>query len=70
MAPLPPTAGRAGGWPEIIGMGIGVDMDNPYNIYGGMQDNHSWVGPSATRHWLGILSDDWKQIGFGDGMYQ
>jgi photosystem II stability/assembly factor-like uncharacterized protein len=50
--------------------GIGVDMDNPYNIYGGMQDNHSWVGPSATRHWLGILSDDWKQIGFGDGMYQ
>ena len=50
--------------------GIGVDMDIPYNIYGGMQDNHSWVGPSATRHWLGILSDDWRQIGFGDGMYQ
>ena len=50
--------------------GIGVDMDSPYNIYGGMQDNHSWVGPSSTRHWLGILSDDWRQIGFGDGMYQ
>nr|MBC8346300.1 hypothetical protein [Candidatus Neomarinimicrobiota bacterium] len=39
-------------------------------IYGGMQDNHSWMGPSATRHWRGILADDWKQIGFGDGMYQ
>lgn len=49
---------------------IGVDKREPYRIYGGMQDNHSWMGPSATRHWLGILNDDWKQIGFGDGMYQ
>jgi len=50
--------------------GIGVDMRDPYFIYGGMQDNHSWLGPSATRHWIGILNDDWRQIGFGDGMYQ
>ncbi|UCD23144.1 MAG: glycosyl hydrolase, partial [Gemmatimonadota bacterium] len=50
--------------------GIGVDMRDPYWIYGGMQDNHSWMGPSATRHWIGILNDDWRQIGFGDGMYQ
>ncbi len=50
--------------------GMGVDMEVPYNIYGGMQDNHSWMGPSTTRHWLGILADDWKQVGFGDGMYQ
>ena len=50
--------------------GMGVDMDIPYNIYGGMQDNHSWMGPSSTRHWLGILADDWVQVGFGDGMYQ
>ena len=50
--------------------GIGADMEVPYNIYGGMQDNHSWMGPSSTRHWLGILADDWKQVGFGDGMYQ
>lgn len=49
---------------------IGVDMDVPYRIYGGMQDNHSWVGPSETRRWIGIINDDWKQIGFGDGMYQ
>jgi photosystem II stability/assembly factor-like uncharacterized protein len=48
---------------------IGVDMRTPYYIYGGMQDNHSWLGPSATRTWEGILHDDWKQIGFGDGMY-
>ena len=50
--------------------GMGVDMEVPYNIYGGMQDNHSWMGPSSTRHWLGILGDDWIQVGFGDGMYQ
>jgi len=49
---------------------IGVDNRDPYWVYGGMQDNHSWMGPSETRHWIGILNDDWKQIGFGDGMYQ
>ncbi|MHB1169014.1 MAG: VPS10 domain-containing protein [Longimicrobiales bacterium] len=49
---------------------IGVDMRDPYHVYGGMQDNHSWVGPTATRHWIGIINDDWRQIGFGDGMYQ
>ncbi len=49
---------------------IGVDMRDPYYIYGGMQDNHSWMGPNATRHWIGIINDDWRQIGFGDGMYQ
>jgi photosystem II stability/assembly factor-like uncharacterized protein len=49
---------------------IGVDLRDPYRIYGGMQDNHSWMGPSATRRWKGIIDDDWRQIGFGDGMYQ
>ncbi|MGH7529687.1 MAG: hypothetical protein ACREMN_04830, partial [Gemmatimonadales bacterium] len=48
---------------------IGVDMRDPYYIYGGMQDNHSWVCASATRTWEGITNGDCKQIGFGDGMY-
>jgi photosystem II stability/assembly factor-like uncharacterized protein len=48
---------------------IGVDMAEPYNVYGGLQDNHSFVGPSETRRWIGIVNDDWKQVGFGDGMY-
>jgi photosystem II stability/assembly factor-like uncharacterized protein len=48
---------------------IGVDNRDPYFIYGGMQDNHSWLGPSATRQWEGIINDEWMQIGFGDGMY-
>ncbi len=49
---------------------IGVDMREPYWIYGGMQDNHSWMGPSETRRFDGILNDDWQQTGFSDGMYQ
>ena len=55
----------------VIGQfyGIGVDMREPYRVYGGMQDNHSWMGPSRTRRVIGIVNDDWRQTGFGDGMY-
>jgi len=49
---------------------IAVDDRDPYWIYGGLQDNHSWTGPSATRHWLGILNQDWVEIGFSDGTGQ
>ncbi|MBU6365955.1 MAG: hypothetical protein KJT01_07075 [Gemmatimonadetes bacterium] len=49
---------------------IAVDDRDPYWIYGGMQDAHSWMGPSATTHWLGILNSDWVQIGFSDGTGQ
>ena len=48
---------------------IGVDMRDPYWVYGGLQDNHSFMGPSETRRWIGIVNDDWMQNGFGDGMY-
>ena len=49
--------------------GIGVDRQTPYTICGGLQDTHSWCGPSATRHHIGITNEDWFQINFGDGMY-
>ena len=48
--------------------GIGLDDDTPYHIYGGMQDDHSWFGPSATRHYLGIVDGDWLELGFNDGI--
>ncbi|MEZ4416283.1 MAG: hypothetical protein R3E10_11110 [Gemmatimonadota bacterium] len=48
---------------------VAVDMRDPYWVYGGLQDNHSFFGPSETRRWAGILNDDWMQSGFGDGMY-
>ena len=50
--------------------GIATDNGSPYNIYGGMQDDHSWMGPSATRHYLGIVDADWHEIGFNDGVEQ
>ena len=46
---------------------ISVDHAKPYNIYGGLQDNGSWVGPSETYRTAGILNEDWKRLGGGDG---
>jgi photosystem II stability/assembly factor-like uncharacterized protein len=60
---------RINNFPIAQFYGIAVDMRDPYWVYGGLQDNHSFVGPSETRRWAGILNDDWKQSGFGDGMY-
>ena len=48
--------------------GIAYDMRDPYWLYGGLQDNAVWGGPSATRNRLGPLNDEWIQIGGGDGM--
>ncbi len=47
---------------------VGVDMDDPYNVYGGMQDHDSWKGPSNGRTGR-IMLDDWITVGPGDGMY-
>ena len=46
---------------------INIDMDVPYNIYGGMQDNGSWKGPGYVWHSNGIRNEDWQEISFGDG---
>ena len=46
---------------------VSYDMDYPYNVYGGLQDNGSWMGPSRGR--AGIQNRDWSNIGFGDGFY-
>lgn len=46
---------------------ISVDRDFPYHIYGGMQDNGSWRGPSRVRRWGGIRNSEWEEVGFGDG---
>lgn len=44
---------------------ISVDDAEPYNIYGGLQDNGSWYGPSSSPG--GIEARDWNVIGVGDG---
>ncbi|MBK8648475.1 MAG: hypothetical protein IPN16_18420 [Gemmatimonadetes bacterium] len=46
---------------------VGFDMEMPYNICGGMQDNYNWCGPSAARLGRGIMNHDWFQILGGDG---
>ena len=46
---------------------IRVDNLFPYNIYGGMQDNGSWIGPAEVWQWGGIQNRDWQEILFGDG---
>jgi photosystem II stability/assembly factor-like uncharacterized protein len=47
---------------------IGVDMRDPYWVYGGHQDNGTWGGPSFSRDARGILNDDNWKLHWGDGM--
>ncbi|MCF8239893.1 MAG: hypothetical protein K9J16_00800 [Melioribacteraceae bacterium] len=44
---------------------VSVDNKKPYNVYGGLQDNGSWFGPSQSPG--GIENSDWQNVGFGDG---
>jgi photosystem II stability/assembly factor-like uncharacterized protein len=46
---------------------VGYDMQEPFNVCGGLQDNNSWCGPSATRSQFGIGNDAWQSVVGGDG---
>ncbi|RMH18082.1 MAG: hypothetical protein D6701_06715, partial [Gemmatimonadetes bacterium] len=46
---------------------VSVDNRFPFHVYGGLQDNGSWAGPSATFDSEGILNEDWTKWGGGDG---
>lgn len=46
---------------------VNVDMDHPYNVYGGMQDNGSWVGPAYVWRAAGIRNSYFQEVAFGDG---
>jgi photosystem II stability/assembly factor-like uncharacterized protein len=49
-----------------------IDVDNRlpyYYVYGGLQDNASWAGPSQTRNRQGITNSDWYVTVGGDGFY-
>jgi photosystem II stability/assembly factor-like uncharacterized protein len=47
---------------------VGVDMEEPYNIYGGTQDTGSVRVPSNSLSGR-ITVDDFRSVGGGDGMY-
>ncbi|MBC6490553.1 hypothetical protein ACFSQD_09520 [Flavihumibacter stibioxidans] len=46
---------------------VAVDNQQPYRIYGGLQDNGSWVAPSAKPG--GVGNGDWQAIYGGDGFW-
>ncbi len=76
---------RGAGWDYLNNLAIGefytvtTDTRRPYWIYGGLQDNQTWGGPSHSRFdpesWLddpkhnGITNDQWFCLGGGDGFY-
>ncbi len=50
---------------------ITVDDAKPYNIYGGLQDNGSWWGPSTHKEDIGWIDNGqyaYRGINGGDGM--
>ena len=61
-------------WSHINNMAVGqfytvnVDMETPYNVYGGLQDNGVLTGSSRASGFRGEYRD-WETIMGGDGMY-
>jgi photosystem II stability/assembly factor-like uncharacterized protein len=48
---------------------VGFDMQKPYRVCGGLQDNNTWCGPSAAMNSRGISNDEWTTVAGGDGFY-
>ena len=46
---------------------VSVDMQTPYLVYGGLQDNSSWVGDSQFPG--GITNGQWENMYGGDGFW-
>jgi photosystem II stability/assembly factor-like uncharacterized protein len=46
---------------------VEFDMQTPYHVCAGLQDNNTWCGPSAVRTNSGIHNDNWYVISGGDG---
>jgi photosystem II stability/assembly factor-like uncharacterized protein len=47
---------------------IGLDMQRPFWVCGGLQDNGSWCGPSQSPSGR-ITNEDWTTVNGGDGFY-
>jgi len=67
------TRDRGGSWHFMENLPIGqfyhvsYDMETPYNVMGGMQDNGAWLGPSQLLKQGGIRNGFWERIVGGDG---
>lgn len=67
------TYDRGENWDHLNVLALGqfyhvcVDNRTPYNVYGGLQDNGSWGGPSQTFRPTGPSNEDWIFLNGGDG---
>jgi photosystem II stability/assembly factor-like uncharacterized protein len=67
------TRDRMAHWDFLNQMAIGqfyhvaVDSRRPYRVYGGLQDNGSWGGPSRSLSGRGPINEDWITVAGGDG---
>ncbi|HXZ39195.1 MAG TPA: glycosyl hydrolase [Terriglobales bacterium] len=46
---------------------VSTDNANPYHVYGGLQDNSSWVGDSSYPG--GVSNSRWENVYNGDGFW-
>src|SRR6204780_4386717 len=46
---------------------VSLDNSDPYHVYGGLQDNSSWVGDSSYP--AGITNSRWENMYGGDGFW-
>lgn len=46
---------------------VAYDLKEPYNIYGGLQDNGSWMAPSSAPG--GVGNANWSRLFGGDGFW-
>jgi photosystem II stability/assembly factor-like uncharacterized protein len=64
---------RAAHWEFLDHLALGqfyhvdVDARRPYHVYGGLQDNGSWSGPSQTLRPSGPTNGDYRFVNGGDG---
>lgn len=68
------TYDRMATWDHLNHLALGqfyhvaVDTKRPYFVYGGLQDNGSWGGPShGLKGGSGPINEDWMSVGGGDG---
>jgi hypothetical protein len=60
-------------WDHLNTMALGqfyhvaVSTNKPYWVFGGLQDNGSWGGPSVSLSGAGPVNEDWINVGGSDG---
>ncbi len=67
------TYDRMDHWDHLNHLALGqfydvtLDTRRVFHVYGGLQDNGTWGGPSRTLSQTGPINQDWFQVGGGDG---